>query len=304
MKKGLVSHKGVTLVELLISTAVVMVVLSMAINIYLDAKEQYIQLEKRADVDLKQLTTKRLLQDFVGRVGFASKFGSSEQEYIDRTGDSLEGFFLPTNSSLRVGELPLPSSDHIAAALETGCTNECFEDGTDYIMIRGEESHTELIANNSSEVSLELKSNEGLAVDDYLLLSNKDTANLVKINAINDDGVITLNSNPQDTVYYAGDYAGRYSFQVMYVRNTGEQDSDGNDITSLYIYIKSSSAQGRSYELVRGVNNMQVEHATVSGDVITWNAITTDMDINSNDTPAIRVSFDIDDQSFNRIIVL
>ncbi|AXA33444.1 PilW family protein [Francisella adeliensis] len=303
--KNLNSIKGLTLVELLISAVIAIIVLSMALSVYISAKEEYNLLKERTDIEVKQLATKRLLQDFITSAGFASKFGSASQQYLDRTGDSLDSFFLPSGSAIRVGTLPIATSSHISGALEDGCTGECFQSDTDYIMVRKEDSHTKLIANNSLATSLELESIADLEVDDYLLLSNKDDANLVKIASINSgSSVITLDTSPQNTIYYKGDYAGKYNFQIMYVRNTGEQDDDGNDIFALYVFIKSSSARGISYELVRGVNNLQVEPASVVDEVITWNAITSNVDVNSQDMPAIKVSFDIDDQSFSRILVL
>jgi type IV pilus assembly protein PilW len=303
--KSLNLIKGLTLVELLVSTAIVIVVLSMAISIYINAKDQYDELKDRTSNEVKQLVAKRLLQDLVLSAGFASKFGSTNQQYYDRTGDSLDSFFLPSGSTIRVGPLPLATSNHISAALESDCSSECFQDGTDYIMIRKEDNHTKLIANNSLEASLELESTTDLEADDYLLLSNKSDANLVKISSIDSgSGVVTLGAIPQNTIYYKGDYAGKYSFQIMYVRNTGDQDDDGNDIFALYVFMKSSSARGISYELVRGVSDLQVQYSTVNDGVITWNAITSDIDINSQDTPAIKVSFDIDGQSFSKIVVL
>nr|WP_256868907.1 photosystem I protein M (PsaM) [Francisella sp. Scap27] len=277
----------------------------MAISIYINARDQYDSLKERTSLEVKQLAAKRLLQDFVTSAGFASKFGSASQQYQDRTGDSLDSFFLPSGSAVRVGALPIATSDHISEALENDCTGECFQSDTDYIMIRKEDSHTSLIANNSLETSLELESTTGLEADDYLLLSNKDDANLVKIVSINSgSGIITLDTSPQNAIYYKGDYAGKYNFQIMYVRDTGEQDDEGNDIFALYVFIKSSSARGISYELVRGVSDFQVQYSTVSGNVITWNDITSDTDLNSSLTSAVKVSFEVGGQSFSKIVVL
>ena len=57
-----------------------------------------------------------------------------------------------------------------------------------------------------------------------------------------------------------------------------------------------------SYELVRGVENLQVEYATVSNNIITWNNVTTHVDINSSSYPALKISYSIAGQAFSKII--
>lgn len=58
-----------------------------------------------------------------------------------------------------------------------------------------------------------------------------------------------------------------------------------------------------SYELVRGVEDLQVEYATVSSGNVTWNSISTDTTIGF-DIPAIKVSFSVDGKSFSKVVNL
>ena len=293
------------MVELLVATAISVIVLSMSITIYISAKDQYASLKDRTSVEVKELAVKKLINDFVKRAGFACKFGYTAQTpYIDETGDSLEDYFLGSGSGVRVGSLPFTESGNLPASLESTGGLEESQAGTDYILIRTEEKHTKLTVNNSFSTSLTLDDTDSLAADDYLALCNKDHVNLVKISSMNSDGgVATLTQAPSESVYYAGDYAGKYELQIVYIRNTGDTDTDGNDIYSLYAYIKEGASQGNSYELVRGVQDLQVEYATVSGENITWNAVTTDLELDSSYS-AIKVSFTVDGQSFSKIVVL
>lgn len=69
---------------------------------------------------------------------------------------------------IRVGRLPLATSSHFPQSLEDGCSGDCYQTGTDYIMIKKEESHSSLTQINSSSTTLHLRYVDGLAADDYL----------------------------------------------------------------------------------------------------------------------------------------
>ena len=202
---------------------------------------------------------------------------------------------------ISVVRLPLAISNHFLQSLEEGCSGECYQTGTDYIMIKKEESHSSLTQINSPSTTLHLRSVDGITADDYLFLCNKNSINLVKASNINSgSSIVNLSQSPQGGDYYPGDYVGKYSLEVLYVRSTGEQDSQGQDIYLLY-YI-SSGANGMPYELVKGVENLQVEYATVSNNVITWNNVTTHVDINSSSYPTLKISYSIAGQAFSKII--
>jgi type IV pilus assembly protein PilW len=296
-------NKGLSIVELLVATAIVLIVMSMAITIYIATKEQYNNLKTKTNVEVKELTAKALIESVVKNAGFACKFGYTNQTpYIDETGDSLESYFLGSGSAVRVGPLPFDATSHLPAVLQSTSCSDCAQSGTDYILIRTEETHTKLTANNSLSISLDLDDISNLDSNDYLALCNKDHINLVKISSIS-SGSVTLSQSPSESVYFAGDYAGKYELQILYTKNIGEQDDDGNDIYSLYAYVKEGASQGTSYELVRGIKDLQVEYATVSGGDVTWNSITTDLELDSS-YPAIKILFTVDGQSFSKIVTL
>ncbi|AJI55661.1 putative pilus assembly protein [Francisella philomiragia] len=299
-------HKmsGTSLPELLVATIIAVIVLSALISTYIGVKHSYQKYKDKTTTDAKELQVKSIFYNFIKRTGFACQFGSQNQTYHDRTSDSLDSFF-HDSSMIRIGQLPLGTSDHVAQSLEASCSGDCFQPGTDYIMIKREESRTFLSEVNSLSTELSLNSVEDISAGDYLLLCNKNDINLLKVASISSgSSVVNLSESPQGSDYYPGDYVGKYSLEVLYIRDSGAVDEAGQTIFSLYVYIKNSESNGMSYELVRGVQNLQIETATVSNGNLTWSAIPSELDLSSSNSPALKISFSIGEQTFSRIINL
>ncbi|MED7818778.1 MULTISPECIES: PilW family protein [unclassified Francisella] len=295
---------GFTLISLLISTAISMIVVAALITSYITVKNKYNLYKSKTEIETKELLVKNIVYDFVKDVGFACKFGYFNQDYYDSTSDSLDNFFY-TSSMLRVGSLPLTVSNHIPGALESDCSGECYQKGTDYIMVKKEDSHTEFNTINALDTTLGVKSINNISTGDYLFLCNRNAINLVRVSSINEGtNTVGLSRAPQSAEYYPGDYIGKYSLEILYIRDTGQKDDNGQSIYSLYVYIKDSASTGMSYELVRGVSDLQVEYATVNGGNTTWNSITSDTAIDTSAYPTLRVSFNVDGKSFSKIINL
>lgn len=127
--------RGFTLIGLLISTAIAMIVVSALIASYVAVKDKYNSHKNKTEVETKELLVKNIIYDFVKDVGFACKFGYSSQDYYDSTSDSLDNYFT-SNSAIMVGKLPLPSGSSFSEALEESCSGECFQEDTDYIMVK------------------------------------------------------------------------------------------------------------------------------------------------------------------------
>ncbi|MEY8702738.1 photosystem I protein M (PsaM) [Francisella philomiragia] len=295
---------GTSLPELLVATVIAIVVIGALISTYVGVKHSYQEYRDKTTVDAKELQVKSIFYNFIKKTGFACQFGSQNQAYHDRTSDSLDGFF-HDSSMIRVGQLPLATSDHVAQSLEASCSGECFQPGTDYIMIKREESKTFLTQLNSLSTELSLDSVEDISAGDYLLLCNKNDINLLKVASISSgSSIVNLSESPQGSDYYPGDYVGKYSLEVLYIRDSGAVDEAGQTIFSLYVYIKNSESNGLSYELVRGVQNLQIETAVLSNGSLTWSAIPSELDLSGANTPALKISFSISGQLFSRIINL
>ena len=194
----------------------------------------------------------------------------------------------------------MTSGSSYATELKSDCSTNCYQASTDYVMIKRESTHTNLVNNNSSNV-LMLGSVDSFATGDYLLLCSADNVNIAKIAGLNESSNSVNLSLAPVGVYYSGDYVGKYSLEVLYVADTGELDSDGNNIYGLYIYIKDSSTDRQSYELIRGVENLKVAYTTTSDG--TWTTLLGTKDIDSS-YKALKISFDIDGDSYSKIVVL
>ena len=128
-------NRGFSLIGMLIAVAISSMVLLGLTTIFIALKDKYSLYKHKTTAEARQLLVKSILYDFVKDVGFACKFGYSEQSRFDRTGDSLDDFFVSA-SALQVGKLPLTTSNHLPEFLEQGCSQKCYQAGTDYIMVK------------------------------------------------------------------------------------------------------------------------------------------------------------------------
>lgn len=295
-------NRGFSLIGILIGAAISSLVLFGLITTFVTLKDKYNLYKDKTTADAKQLLVKSILYDFVKDVGFACKFGYSEQSRFDRTGDSLDDFFVNT-SALQVGKLPLTTSNHLPEFLEQGCSQKCYQAGTDYIMVKKEEDHTSLTNTNILGTTLNVVSADGIEAGDYLFLCGKNHINILKANSVNTQtNSISLSQAPVQSNYYPGDYLGEYSFEILYVGDSGVNDDSGNNIRSLYLYVKNDDSQGETYELVRDVSDLHIDRVdSIRDGTISWQRISSDVDLEASNDTAIRISFDIDGESYSKI---
>lgn len=303
-------NKGFSLIGVLLAVVISSVVMMGLISAFIAIKDKYNLYKDKTTAEVKQLLVKSIVYDFVKDVGFACKFGYTAQAHYDSTNDSLDSFFTDA-SALRVGNLPLTTSNHLPEQLEAECTEKCYQANTDYIMIKKEEDHTVLVDTNAMSTTLKIASADGIDSGDYLFLCGKNSINMVRASSVNlDTNTIELSQEPTASVYYPGDYLGEYSFEVLYVGNTGTQDKNGNDIFALYVYMKNDNTEAddtedKIFELVRGVENLRIERVTsMQNGEITWERIDSDVDLEGSNDTAIRVLFDMDNQEYSKIITL
>ncbi|QLE78768.1 type II secretion system protein [Francisella sp. Scap27] len=298
-------NNGFSLVELMVASLIAILAFSIAINIYSTIKRQFEDNRNKLDQEVSQLIVKNIISNSIRNSGFACNFGTSFQTQSDATGEGLESFFLGS-TDIQVGNLPLSSGSTLPISLESNCDSECFQAGSDYILIKHDVAHHHLI-NDTSNTTLELDSVDSISANDHLLLCNAGAINLVKALTINSgSSTVTLDSSYGGFPYYTGDYVGDYSLDIFYIKDTGEVDLQGNAIFGLYVYIKGDDASGDGvnddlYELVRGVENLKVS-ASLDGE--TWNQVVGDLNIDKNTYRALEISFEIDGVSYNKIIIL
>ncbi|AIT10288.1 hypothetical protein LO80_04580 [Candidatus Francisella endociliophora] len=293
---------GLSLVELLVAVTLSIIASSIAINIYLNIKDFYKSSTEKADADVKELTVKQAIYDSIIGSGLSCAYGTSSQTYTNNTGDDLSGdSFLTDSSNIRIGNITPNISDYLETNLGAECLGTCYQNDTDYIMVKRQVKSATL-SGNLINSTLNLDSSEGIATGDYLTLCNSQQVDLVKVSTINQND-ITL-TNPATGQYITGDYVGKFEILLFYIGDSGRVDSDGNDIYSLFLYIKSGANAGQAYELVSGVNNLKVSYATVDNNSIIWNNVSNDVDVDTLDTSALKFSFTINSENFSKIVLL
>ena len=291
--------KGITLVEVLISSVIFIIVTAIAINVYIAVKQHYNANKDKLDNEVKELAVKNIFYDTIKNIGFGCNYGTGHQDQSDVTGDSLNDFHIDPDT-LRIGNLPLTSGSSFPAELESDCKDNCYQANTDYVMIKRESTHTNLVNNNNSN-TLMLGSIDSFATGDYLLLCNANNINIAKIAGLNEStNSVNLSLAPVG-VYYSGDYVGRYSLEVLYVADTGDLDTDGNKIYGLYIYIRDSETDDQVYELIVGVENLKIQYTTTNNGA--WSTLVGSKDIDGS-YKALKISFDIDGEAYSKVVVL
>jgi type IV pilus assembly protein PilW len=258
-------------------------------------------------MELNQLQVKNIIHHFVKDIDFPCKFGGYGQNYYNDTGNSLDDFFY-NKYEIRIGKLPLSDSEMLPSSLESGCTTGCYKDNTNYVMVKKELGHS-LLRNISSKLSpiLKVKSAEFFEKNDYLLMCNKSSVSLVLASDVDsDNNSVSLVQSPSTAEFYPGDYVGKYSLEILYIRDSEDKSDDGKSIYSLYVYIKDGSARGVSYELIRGIDDFKVEYGIITNKSVSWVPVTSNVDIDVNNSiyDALKVNFMVGDEMFEKIVKL
>lgn len=169
-------------------------------------------------------------------------------------------------------------------------------------MVKTETKSTYLAANLVNS-TLYLDSTNSINPGDYLALCNSDQIDLVKVSHVGNSNDITL-FQPATGQYIVDDYAGKFEILLFYIGDSGRVDNSGNTIYSLFLYIKSGSSVGQNYELVSSVENLKVSYATIKNDQIIWNNISSDTDVDTLNTPALKFSFSVDGKNFTKVVLI
>ncbi|WP_150466780.1 PilW family protein [Francisella sp. SYW-9] len=296
------SSKGVTLVELLVAITISAIVITMAINIYLSSKKVYEESKQKTSLDIRQLTAKKIFYDAVTNAGLSCKYGAKNQKYINRTGENTTSFdFMYDSSPVRVGNI-----SSIGNFLENsfkGQRGSLYQPGTDYIMIKSEDTFTSLVM-KPINLNLYLNSTEQLEKDDYLALCNNDDINLVKIAHVDKKHKkISLAIAPQSE-YHKGDYVGKYGIQIFYIAADNSRNTSGRLKYSLYLYTKDGSNPGVTYPIVDGVSDLKISYSILNRQHLHWRKITRNIDLDNIKAKALKISFKLEEKSVEKVILL
>ncbi|MFC4892332.1 PilW family protein [Pseudofrancisella aestuarii] len=299
-------QKGITLVELLVSMTISVIVIGSSITTYVGVKKIYQNINQQANDNVKALMVKQAFENILSNMGFACVYGSQNQSFEDNTGDNMLSILEKGVAS--VGNMPFPNDYGLPGSMEGDCSGECFQIGTDYLMIQRDTEYTNTVSDSSGLVfTVPKNSIKELASDEYIITCTANAYNLMKISDISTNGEetsITISNNIDSSIGKGG-YVGKYELDIYYIRDTGRLDKLGNKIYSLYLYIRDSSSRGMSYELIDGVSNLKIAYVKTEdvsqGSNINWSSISSATRLDKN-VSGLKLSFDINGQTYNRII--
>jgi len=294
-------NKGISLIELLVSTVIAILVIDATIMTYTNIKRSYSDINDEVDKNVKAITVQQLFDLAVNNIGYACYRGSIGQTFNDVTGDNISIF---NKGPISVGTMPITAA-FLPSTMEVNCNvSTCYESGSDYLMIQRDRNIGSVGSVNNDDITIVGGTLiNSLQVGDYMATCNSSEYSLLKISSAS-NGVYQFVDSPD--LFSDNQYVGDYELSIYFTRANGLNDADGNPIISLYAYVQSKSA-GASYELVAGVSNLQIKTVTKAsislGQAINWQAISSDIKLD-NTFEAIQISYDIAGETFTRMFPL
>ncbi|AJC48711.1 prepilin-type N-terminal cleavage/methylation domain-containing protein [Allofrancisella guangzhouensis] len=321
---------GFTLPELMISMVIAAIVMTMAINIYIDMKNQYNKLNNKHQINSKQLMTKQIFYNAISRAGFVTKYGDMYQELVDNSGDN-SGDIFGKFGILTIGKSPineiqgLPESlslDPEACAEKVNAQSNfaaqqninCIQLNTDYIAIQRASLSSTLKTNSSNNIFKVNDFQKGvlpendISTNNYLVLCNVFECDLVKAMSVTGDFVSTYSR--VENKFKAGDYVGKYILEIFFVADSGQKDKQGKEIYSLYEYVKQNANDSEIYELVNDISELKIEYV-LNADInqgsaqLNWKQIGEQpISVKSDSIAALKISFKVAGEIFSKIFLL
>ncbi|QEO57505.1 MULTISPECIES: PilW family protein [Francisella] len=324
---------GFSLPELMVAMVIAAIVMGMAVGIYIDMKKQYIRLSDKHRINSDQLLIKQIFYNAIGQAGFTTKYGDIYQQLVDNSGDNFGDIFgkmgivtIGKSPAQNFESLPKGLSMPVELCKERMLNDEalrdmnidedihCVQPESDFLMIQRSSLDSTLKSNSSNNI---FKVNEfqkdtlpekDLSMNDYLVLCNSYECDLVKVGAVTYDFVST--TKRVESKFKIGDYVGKYILEVFFVASTNKKDKDGNEIYSLYEYVKQNADDSQIYELISDVTDLKIEYV-LNSDIqqgnakIDWKSLKKELvNIKSDSTAALKISFKVAGQETSKIYLL
>ncbi|AXA33572.1 PilW family protein [Francisella adeliensis] len=324
---------GFTLPELMVSMVIAALVMGMALNIYIDMKNQYNKLDKKHQMNTKQLMIKQIFYNAIGGAGFASKYGDMYQGLVDNSGDNFGDIFGKTGI-ITIGKSPITNMPSLPGDLKLDseqCKQKqkdnknlesmsiytelhCVQPKTDFIMIQRTTLDSSLKTNSSNnifklnEFRKDVSPEQDIKANDYLVLCNATECELEKVSAITGDFVST--SQRIEDKFKESDYVGKYILETFFIADTGRKDRYNKEIYALYEFVKQGPDDTSAYELIDGVSDLSIKYVfnkdIKQGDsTIKWQKIKDKLIIvRSDKIAALKLSFKVDGKEFSKIYLM
>ncbi|QIW10749.1 prepilin-type N-terminal cleavage/methylation domain-containing protein [Francisella sp. LA112445] len=324
---------GFTLPELMVSMVIAAIVMSMALGIYINMKQQYTKLNEKHRINTDQLMVKQIFYNAIGHAGYITKYGDLHQHLVDNSGDNLGDIF-GKMGIITIGKAPIEEVSGLPEGLTLpfeSCQQRkadqgdlksmnlnkeihCVEPDTDYLVIQRSSLDSSLKTNSSNNIfkvndfQKNISPERNISIDDYLVLCNAFECDLVKAGAITGDFVST--TNRIENKFKVGDYVGKYVLEIFFVADTGKKDKDGKELYSLYEYIKQNSNDSSMYELISNVSDLKIQYV-LNSDIhrgsaeLNWQEIEkAPINVRSDTIAALRVSFKVSGQPTSKIFLV
>ena len=326
-------NAGFTLPELMVSMVITAIVMAMAIGIYIDMKKQYIKLSDKHKIYTNQLLIKQIFYNAIGHAGFTTKYGDIYQQLVDNSGDNFGDIF-GKMGIITIGKAPIQELEGLPKGLSLSVEackermlhdedlrnmniNEsihCVQPSTDFLMIQRSSLDSTLKTNSSNNI---FKINEfqkdtlpekDLKANDYLVLCSTFECELVKVGAVTLD-FISSTRRVEDK-FKIGDYVGKYILEVFFIADSGKKDKSGQEIYSLYEYVKQNSNDSVIYELIDNISDLKIEYV-LNSDIhqgsakLKWQSLQKQpIKVKSATIAALKVSFKVSGQPTSKIFLL
>ncbi|MBK2025597.1 PilW family protein [Francisella philomiragia] len=293
---------GFTLVELMVGITISIIVITMAVNIYISTKKSYNKAKLNTEQNIKIISAQKVLSDAIINAGLSCKYGDSHQTYVNRTGENPQEFkFLYDTSSVRVGKI-----SSIEGFLQQSLYTKqkfLYQPNTNYLMIKTDSSFSEL-TQKPLNLSLYLQDFQQWQKGDYLALCNNDYIDIVKVlKTDNTTKTIKLVSAPTNE-FNKGDYVGKINIQIFYTAAVANLKNPGKYTYSLYMFVKSGDNNAVTYPLVEGVSNLKLAYAILDKDKLSWKEILQDTNIDQIDAKALKISFQSNNQYYDKVVLI
>ncbi|WP_041263584.1 PilW family protein [Francisella salina] len=291
---------GFTLVELMVGITISIIVITMAVNIYVSTKRSYQKAKLNIEQNIKVISAQKVLSDAIVNAGLSCKYGSDHQLYVNRTGEDSRRFkFFYDNYSVRLGKLST-----IENLLKNSSKQKfLFHSGTDYLMVKTENSSAEL-TQKPLNLSLYLDKTQQWQNGDYLALCNNDYIDIVKISSTNNETKqIRLASAPANE-FNKGDYIGKINIQIFFTAATVDPKKPSEYKYSLYMLVKNGQAHATVYPIVEGVSDLKLTYVVSDNKNLSWKEIYQDTSLNEIGAKALKISFKLDNQYYDKVVLL
>ena len=314
--------KGLTLVELLIGIVLSSIAVEMCIQIYITVESQFSSMNSQYINNTKQLLIKKTLEDSIKSRGFPCRYSIKKPIYNDMTGTSFDDIFSSDFGNLTIGMSPINNVTSLPAILETNtddCASGsyCIKKDTDFILIQKASGYSSMMKNSYNQdengyFTIEENSINNLNSGDFILACDSAGYYLYDVygTSIDNSNEILKTTFNINHTYYKDSLLNKYLLEIYYIRDTDKIDDSGNQITSLYVYKKDNSSRGISYEVAEGVNDLQLQYLERGSNMLdgsnnlNWIDVTNNVNIDSQNYAAIKISFEIDNKVYDRIVLL